>query len=372
MNITGIWEMNQGLVDEDGHWHPIYSSGSGGIDQDGWYERKINALKGDLGYDVRPVEVQHNEILHNAVKEVFGRKWYEVNVAHESDPRVKKLMEKEDARYDEFLKKRDGYKVERMHRLDGMFMDALERERESERPAEIGLLDDEHIKETCRLFCESYSGNVGMMTNCLDKMSGMGYGVWCTCSDCGEQFQPYDYETFSSSIDKGAYTGDGGIGVIMKRVLCDECRQNAECRNCFESDNPNRNKKDGGASDWANYDFLACVIHGWLNVCWRCASAFEDAYLDYWDKSESKRLRTDLGLEYDEIEEDLKREHGLDGHELYEEIVKTPGGRKKINKIRDLLHEAIVEHFSHNMDEYLFDDRLDTDIPGQMKLPGLE
>ena len=72
------------------------------------------------------------------------------------------------------------------------------------------------------------------------------------------------------------------------------------------------------------------------------------------------------------MEEDLKRGYGLDGHELYDEIVKTAGGRKKINKIRDLLHEAIVEYFSSNMDESWFDDRLDTDCPGQMTLPGVE
>ena len=78
-----------------------------------------------------------------------------------------------------------------------------------------------------------------------------------------------------------------------------------------------------------------------------------------------------VNQEYENIEEDLKREYGLDGHELYEEIVKTPGGRKKINKIRDLLHDAVVEHFSPNMYECecWFDDRLDTDHPGQMKLP---
>ena len=27
-----FWEMNQGVVDEEGHWHPIYSTGRDGID----------------------------------------------------------------------------------------------------------------------------------------------------------------------------------------------------------------------------------------------------------------------------------------------------------------------------------------------------
>lgn len=367
-----FWMWNQGLVDEDGHWIPILSNGYNGIDQDEWYKRKIRNLKEDFGYDVRPAKVQFREVLHRAVEEVFGKKWYEVEGDPFTDQRVKKLVKEDKKKYDEFVKLCDGYKLERTHRLDAMFMQVVTGEMRRDKFEEIGQIDEEHIKETCRVFCERYSGNVGMMTNCLDKMRGMGYSAWCTCSDCGEQFKPLDYETFGCSMDGNSYTGDGGIGVIMKRVLCDECHQNAECRNCNELDNPNPNKKDGGASDWDNYDFLACVIHEWLDVCWGCASGFEYDHLYYWYEAANQRFRTKLGLEYEKMEEDLKRGYGLDGHELYDEIVKTAGGRKKINKIRDLLHEAIVGHFSSNMDECWFDDRLETDCPGQMKLPGIE
>lgn len=367
-----IFEFNQGLVNNDGHWIPIYSSGYSGIDQDEWYERKIRNLKADFGYDVRPAKMQFEEVLHKAVEKVFGEKWYEVEGDPFTDQRVKKLVEKDEKRYNEFVKLRDGYRIERTHRLDEMFMQVVIGEIRRDKFEEIGQIDEEHIKETCLVFCERYSGNVGMMTNCLDKMRSMGYSAWCTCSDCGEQFQPCDYGTFGCSMDDGAYTGDGGIGVIMKRVLCDDCRQNAECRNCFKLDNPNRNKEDGGDSDWANYDFLACVLHEWLDVCWGCSSGFEHDHLYYWDKAANQWLRTKLGIEYDKMEEDLKTGYGLDGHELYDEIVKTPGGRKKINNIRNLLHEAIVENFSSNMDKCWFDDRLDTDSQGQMKLPGIE
>lgn len=367
-----IWEPNVGLVDKDGHWIPIYSSGRDGIDQDDWYRRKIENLKADFGYDVRSAKMQFEEVLYKAVEKVFGKKWYEVEGDPFADQRVKKLVEKDEKRYNEFVRLRDGYKLERTHRLDSMFMQVVGGGMSRDGFEEIGLLDESHIKETCKAFCERYSENVGLMTHALDRMASIGYEVWCTCSDCGEQFQPCDYETFSCSMDKDAYTGDGGIGVIMKRVLCDECHQNAECRNCFELDNPNCNKKDEGVSDWDNYDFLACVIHEWLDVCWGCASGFEYDHLYYWDEAANHRFRTKLGLEYEKMEEDLKRGYGLDGHELYDEIVKTAGGRKKINKIRNLLHEAIVEHFSSNMDECWFDDRLETDCPGQMKLPGIE
>lgn len=367
-----IWEPNVGLVDKDGHWIPIYSSGSDGIDQDDWYRRKIENLKADFGYDVRSAKMQFEEVFHKAVEKVFGKKWYEVEGDPFADQRVKKLVEKDEKRYNEFVRLLYGYNLERKQRLDAMFMQVVGGGMSRDKFEEIGLIDESHIKETCKAFCERYSGNVGLMTHALDRMASIGYGVWCTCSDCGEQFQPCDYETFSCSMDKDAYTGDGGIGVIMKRVLCDECHQNAECRNCFELDKPNCNKKDEGASDWENYDFLACVIHEWLDVCWGCASGFECDHLYYWDEAANQRFRTKLGIEYDKMEENLKRGYGLDGHELYDEIVKTPGGRKKINKIRDLLHEAIVAHFSSNMDEYWFDDRLETYCPGQMTLPGVE
>ena len=52
--------------------------------------------------------------------------------------------------------------------------------------------------------------------------------------------------------------------------------------------------------------------------------------------------------------------------------MKTPEGRAKINKIRDLLYDAAKAHFSSNFDDGWFDDRLDTERTLQMKLPGIE
>lgn len=367
-----FWEMNHGLVDKDGHWHPIYSSGANGIDQDDWYDRKIQNIKDVLGYDIRPVKMQFEEAVHNAIEKIFGKKWYEVEGDPMTDKRVKNLVRKDKRKYDYFVKQRDAYRLEREHRLDAMFMQVVDGEMKRDYFEEIGLIDEEHIKETCKNFCDKYKNNVGMMVRCLDKMRKMGYETWCTCTDCGQQFQPFDYETFGCSVDGNDYTGDGGIGVIMKRILCDDCHTNTECPVCFELDRPNPNKPDDGASDWANYDFFACVIHAWLNVCWGCANGFELDHLYFWDKQQNKRFRTELGKKYEEIEEGLKCEYELDGHALYEQIVKTPEGRAKINKIRDLLHDAAEYHFSSSLDEIWFDDRLDTDSPGQMKLPGIE
>ena len=114
------------------------------------------------------------------------------------------------------------------------------------------------------------------------------------------------------------------------------------------------------------------VIHAWFDVCYGCASRFELDHLYYWDDEKNCMFRTSIGEEYEKIEEGLKRGYGLEGHELYEEIVKTPAGRKKINKIRDLLYEAAKAHFSSNFDDGWFDDRLDTDCTVQMKLAGID
>lgn len=366
-----IWEMNQGLVDADGHWHPIYSTGCDGIDQDEWFERKINALKDELGYAYTSVCVQHQEAKHRAVEEIFHKKWFEVSGDPDDYPEVKKLLEKEENRYAAWISGRDAYRLEKTHRLDAIFMQALEREFERDRPSEIGLIDNKHIKETCRKFCESYKGNVGMMVNCLDKMAKMGYDVWCTCSDCGEQFQLGDYETFGCSIDNDAYTGDGGIGVIMKRVLCDDCHSNAECRQCFDLDRPNERRNDG-RDDWGDYDFLACVILDWFDVCWGCADRFECDELKRWDKTLEQRVNTDLGERYYKLAGKISEENGdLEGHKLYEELKKTMSGRKRINEIRDLLEDAARNHFGNSFDDDWFADRYDTEDPRQMRLPGV-
>lgn len=360
--------MNQGLVDKDGHWHPIFSTGSDGIDDRGWYERKIKDLKLELGYDLRPADIQHSEKEWKAVKEVFGDEWYLMeNVDHQDDPRVRKLMEKEDERYGKFIKAKVEYGVERAKRLDHAFMLALERELESDRPSDVGLLDDEHIKETCRMFCNGYEGNVGMMTNCLDKMAEMGYDVWCTCSDCGKQFQCRDYGRFSFSIDNGAYTGDGGVGVIMKRVLCDDCRSEAECQNCLEMNRPNGRRKDG--REWNSYDFLSCLIYDWIGVCCYCTYGYERDVLERWE--DGVRKLSDLGERYYDLEEKLicEDQYDVDVHKIYDKLKGTRTGRKKINEMRDLLQDSVQSYF--NSLDAVFDDRLDEEM-GQMKIPEIE
>lgn len=182
------------------------------------------------------------------------------------------------------------------------------------------------------------------MTNCLDKLAGMGYDAWCTCTDCGEQFQTLDFPNFSSLIDDNCYHGDGGIGVIMGRVLCEDCHGQVECPSCYEPDLPNPRDKDQDRQ-WRNYDFLACLIHDWIGVCWGCASGFEDDKIRDWSKECGMLVETELGERYVAEEEQLKKAYDLDGHKLYEVLKLTNKGKRKINELRDMLEDAMRSYF---------------------------
>ena len=358
-------------MDEDGHWFPIYSTGRDGIDQREWFSRKISNLKDELGYDATDVDVQHASARYNAMEAVFGKKWYLVDDKDMNSAEVLKRLEPENKRYEEWKRRLAEYEAEKTHRLDSLFMQVVTGKEKRDGFQEIGMLDDEHIKQTCKDFCCSYGSNVGMMCNCLDKLHDIGYrSVWCTCSDCGEQFQLWEDPSFSFMIDPDCYTGNGGIGVVMKRVLCRDCRSAVECPVCYELNMPNPAKAED-PEVW-NYDFLACVMHAWLNVCWGCTDGFESHRLRYWDERRRSRFPTELGEAYYEMEKELVREYDLDDRELYAQLVQTRAGRAKVNKIRDLLEDAAREHFSSSLDEDWFADRLDTEDPRQMYLPGME
>lgn len=359
--------MNQGVVDYEGHWHPIFSTGHDGIDDNEWFSSKVIELKKSLGFDTRPVETQVHADEYDAIKKVFGDDWYKEEDPYE-DPRVKELTEVIRAKYATFRRERNKLKEELQRRNDDLFMAALERDREAERPVEVGLLDREHIKETCEIFCHNYKGDVGMMTHCLDKLSEMGYEPWCTCSDCGEQFQPWNYECFSHMIDEDYYHGDGGIGVIYGRVLCDDCMHEVECPSCYDKDLPNHNKPDQGKSDWDNYDLLACILNDWIGVCWGCADGYKTKYMESWNEDKRIWEPTELGYKYKRMSERLQDSYGLEGHDLYLELGKTAYGRSRINVICDLLQDTVGEYFDTNLTdgrlEWRAEDRSQPELVG--------
>lgn len=354
-----FWEFNQGVVDGEGHWRPIYSTGADGLDQDDWYKRKIADLKEDLGYDVRDADVQYHEKLIDAVRKVFGERWYMVEGHSFDDPRVLEIMKGEERRYREFRERRDAFREERTHRLDTMFMEVMNGELKRDRFEEVGSVDKEHAKETCRRFCNGYRSSVGMMARVLDWLASHGYEAWCTCSDCGEQFQLGDYESFSCSIDDNAYTGDGGIGVVMKRILCDECHEQAECHACGELNRPNSNAPDEGESEWGNYDFLSCLLLDWLDVCWSCSDHYEYTMLKKWDEEAGCRVNTETGEKYYELEEKFEEKYDETGRELYDKMKESGEGRLEINEIRELLEDSVKSHFKSYLSSDWFQDRLE-------------
>lgn len=366
-------EPNAGLVDADGHWHPLYSTGTAGIDDGVWFERQVFDLKQSLGYDIRDAEVQYAEKVHDAILEVFGKKWYEIEgVCPEEDTRVIEKTKEEKKKLDTFRSEREKLLVERQKRLDQNFMMAFERSMEDDRPSEIGLLDNAHLKETCALFCANYKGNVGFMAHVLDKLATFGYAPWCTCSDCGGQFRLCEYEKFGHLIDPDAYHGDGGIGVIMTRIQCETCRSETTCAVCCEPSLPNTRSPDGGKSDFGNYGLLASVLYEWLEVCWGCASGFECDHLREWREDIHQRVETPLGEKFYEIEEDMKEKYREEkGHDLYEKMLLDVEGRKTINKIRDMLEKDAREEFEPSIGDEWFSGRICEKAPEQYDLPGM-
>ena len=253
-------------------------------------------------------------------------------------------------------------------------MQAFYRESEDDRPEEVGLLDDKHAKDTCGRFCDMYNENVGFMARVLDGVEKCGYEAWATCTDCGEQFHSC-FDSFSGHIDTNAYTGDGGIGVIMKRIMCEDCMNTSECPCCNEFDLPNKNAKDSGEKDYQNYDLFASVMVDWLGICWGCADGFFREYCENWDENAHMWVRIPLGEKFDEIHEDAKKKFGEDGYELYKLMHNTREGRKMINQIRDLFEKPAREYdeFKSRMDldDTWLKERLDESTPEQFELPGI-
>lgn len=374
MNATGFWEPNAGLVDEDGHWRPLYSSGYNGIDDNEWYDRKIETLKRELGYDCRDVATQYREKVNNAIECVFGKKWYMVNNG-ECAPRVIEMTKKDKENFDEFKKRRSEYLLELMHRSDSMFMEAFKRDDEDERPIEVGLIDDDHIKETCKEFCDFFSGNVGFMTHILDRMARLGYDPWCTCTDCGAQFQNTDYESFSAMLDGNSYTGDGGIGVIMKRILCQDCIEVTRCPCCSEYDLPNSNDDEHYKKDLEMYDLFARVMLDWIGICWGCSNGFYSECAEIWSEKVHQWVPNKLGEEYEKIKEEAEKSFG-EGGGAYDIMVRATDGRAMVNRIRDLFESKARAYrfFDSSMclDDEDYARRLIEEVPEQYTLKGLE
>lgn len=284
-----LWEINCGFVTADGQWIPLYSTGYNGMDANEWYERKSKECRTLCDDSCNPKLVELKKQKADMENEIF------LGVATGETPR------------DEFQ--------------------------------EVGLLDDENIKETCSklsVYCD-----MGFVASCLDGLQKYGCRPWCRCSDCGEMFQLHDFDHFSDVLDTDSYRGNGGLGIIYNRILCELCREETECPVCYGFRLPNKRAEN----DTVAYDFLDRLMYEWLGVCDCCASDFLG------------RVDQDTEDELTKIEVSLGDRFELRGSKLYDAVVeKRPA---EINHIRDLLERDAYKAFHDFIyDQNLFEERI--------------
>jgi len=385
-----FWEMNQGVVTADGHWDPFHSTGRNGLDCDEQHDADIRKLKESLGFSCGRygrgpnVDDWFSTLRYNAQEEgrrkFYGEKYhdnpdyFDMNATTGSrfvdkyreqvETYVKEKTAKEAAVYAEYKERRKKLDAEWHEDLDAVFMAQVEAQ--ARRPPNLHSwdyvgpardrweeypLDEERIKASCERFCREYAGTVGVMAGVLDALNERGYEVWCTCSDCGEQFQLSDYEKFLHLIDENNYHGDGGIGCIFTRIQCEGCRRDTECPKCFEPNLPSvKDVKEGHAYD--HWTFQERFVGIWMGVCDCCA-------YNFLSKEEYRHWRDDLdNLEatIDRAKADLDaygkamKESGKSEEEADELCAKNLAAMKRdwvrmFNDLRKAMQEDVKAHF---------------------------
>lgn len=336
-----LWEPNNGIVSKDGHWHPLFSTGYAGMDVDGWLDRRKRELREDLGYSESDLPArQFDDALREAIVSVFGH--YVPTLS--KDKRVVSAVSKERERFDKYMAGIKAIKEEKTRRLDEMFMDVISGEARRDGFQEVGSLDGDSIKETCGKLSSMYKHTVGLLVTTLDMLLDLGYEPWCKCSDCGEMFTLDYHERFEHLLDTESYVGNGGLGVLFNRILCEKCEECTRCPSCNHMNLPNTRAAD----IWAdNFGFLGSLMHDWIGVCDACASNFE------------YELTQEAKDRLDEIEGDLSEKFNKRGYELYKEASKDDYGIKLINEFRDLAADVAKKEFGYSVcDIRVFGERI--------------
>ena len=386
-----FWEMNQGVVTDDGHWDPFHSTGHNGLDLDEWHRERIRNLKQELGFSVgrygagADVEAWYAGVRYNlaeeARKKYYGEKYFDNPEYYDKDAEPGKLfvdryrgeieayvssrVAEQSARYTTYRTKEAEIDKEWHERLDEIFMDQIKLQ--NNRPPDLRPQDyhggardqweeyplgEESVRKSCERFCREYSKTVGVMAGVLDALAERGYGVWCTCSDCGEQFQLSYYEKFSHLVDENDYHGDGGVGCIFTRIQCEECRQGTECPKCYEPNLPTRQARESGHA-YDHWTFHERFIGSWIGVCNCCAWNFfgQDAYKHWNEEIDELEETIDGGkAQLDKYVEAMK-ESGKSELEL-ETLRNSNRGElakqwaEMINDMRDKMENDVVDHFS--------------------------
>lgn len=317
------------IVDRDGDVHLVGSDGgAGGLDENDWYCRKCRAYLDEKG--VATVDAF-----------LYG---------------PKKNMDF----YKEFRELRKVYTAERKRRERQKVLEALENEW-GKNPDDIsgwdhefelvGNIDTEdNVREVCRSIGHFFY-DVYFRALVADALRKVGYdGAGFVCTLCGKYVDNTDYESFADHIDPDTYHGIGGLAVAHTAILCDECRLDLECPQCYQL---TRCPSSEGDKAYTNMPFREAFIVQWLGVCEYCADSF-------FSKDENEHWAYELdGLEKtinnakEQIDKYIKimREGGRSDKDLAELEGKNrtqceEAWRVLVNELRDRMQYDVEKYFS--------------------------
>ena len=156
---------------------------------------------------------------------------------------------------------------------------------------EYDVSSKEKVTELCKSLA-TYR-DVCVQASVANMLARAGYdGAGCTCTDCGKFFESSENAYFEDDegggfhncIDKDAYVGDGGVGVIVTRIVCDDCRYTSECPACCGTHNPTT--KDLEDKDyWKEQDFSKKFAYDELGICEFCWERFQYDHDGRWDSA---------------------------------------------------------------------------------------
>lgn len=375
-----IWEMNFGYVSDEGNWVPFHSTGIDRLDCNKWFDDKIEELKVNLGYPKYDnVGANYRSRLAaaetQALHEVYGEDiWANPRYAKDhhivnlDSSQVKELVEKstkkDTERYNEFITKFNELQAEKTNHDNQIFLDQIEAQKEvkgldavhnhsayTSAGARTGWQcykfdTEDNAKESCEELFTQYSGNPGLIACVLDKMAEAGYEVWGKCSDCGEMFQSYDVDSLSAMLDPEAYHGNGGIGCVYTRLMCDSCREETTCPHCLDPNLPNYRT---GETYEDKYLWCNAFLGEWLGVCDTCSDNFfyDEEYKHWREEIEN------LGAAFTESDATEKRYFeaaDLTSERKAEIKADIEKNKQKLkDELRERMREDVLEYFGDSI-----------------------
>lgn len=321
------------IVDRDGDVHLVGSDGgAGGLDENDWYCRKCHAYLDEKGV------VTEDAFLYGPKKNMDF--------------------------YKEFRELRKVYTAERKRRERQKVIEALENEW-GKNPDDIsgwdhefelvGNIDTEdNVREVCRKIGDFFY-DVHFRALVADALREAGYeGAGFVCTLCGKYVDDTDYERFADHIDPDNYHGIGGLAVAHIAILCDECRQDLECPQCFQL---TRHPSSEGDKAYAHMAFREAFIVQWLGVCEYCAdSFFSENDNEHWGY-ELDDLGSTINDDKDHLVKYIKNMRDAGRSEAYLERLEREtrvkceeSWRQFVNALRDRMQYDVEKYFSNAND----------------------